>query len=155
MESDEVIRIYTYSTTNKMNVKKLLLVIMILFYLLAGYNHFANPEFYYPLIPPYLSAWSGSINILSGIIEILLALMLIPKATRKAAAWGIMLMLIAFIPSHIYFIQKGIFQLGPIEVTPAIAWLRLLVVHPMLLLWAWYIARTDQIVPIVTAGVKN
>jgi uncharacterized membrane protein len=81
--------------------------------------------------------------------------MLIPKATRKAAAWGIMLMLIAFIPSHIYFIQKGIFQLGPIEVTPAIAWLRLLVVHPMLFFWAWYIARTDQIVPIVTAGVKN
>lgn len=35
-----------------MNVKKVLLVVMILFYLLAGYNHFANPEFYYPLIPP-------------------------------------------------------------------------------------------------------
>jgi uncharacterized membrane protein len=74
-----------------------------------------------------------------------LALMLIPKATRKAAAWGIMLMLIAFIPSHIYFIQKGKFQLGPIEVTPAIAWLRLLVVHPILLLWAWYISKTEQI----------
>jgi uncharacterized membrane protein len=42
-----------------MNVKKLLLVVMILFYLLAGINHFVNPEFYYPLIPPYLSAWSG------------------------------------------------------------------------------------------------
>jgi uncharacterized membrane protein len=118
---------------------------MILFYLLAGYNHFANPDFYYPLIPPYLSAWSGSINILSGVIEILLALMLIPKATRKAAAWGIILMLIAFIPSHIYFIQKGKFQLGSIEVTPAIAWLRLLVVHPILLLWAWYISKTEQI----------
>lgn len=128
-----------------MNVKKVLLVVMILFYLLAGYNHFANPEFYYPIIPPYLSAWSGSINILSGIIEILLALMLIPKVTRKAAAWGIILMLIAFIPSHIYFIQKGKFQLGSFEVTSAIAWVRLLVVHPILLLWAWYIFRTEQI----------
>lgn len=128
-----------------MTVRKVLLVIMILFYLFAGNNHFANPEFYYPLIPPYLSKWSGSINILSGIMEMLLALMLIPKATRKAAAWGIMLMLIAFIPSHIYFIQKGQFQLGPFEVTPAIAWIRLLVVHPMLLLWAWYVSSTEQI----------
>ena len=128
-----------------MTVKKVLLVIMILFYLFAGYNHFANPEFYYHLIPPYLSKWSGSINILSGIMEMLLALMLIPKATRKAAAWGIMLMLIAFIPSHIYFIQKGQFQLGPFEVTPAIAWIRLLVVHPMLLLWAWYVSSREQI----------
>lgn len=128
-----------------MNAKKVLLVAMILFYLFAGYNHFANPEFYYPLIPPYLSAWSGPINILSGIMEIALALLLIPKATRKAAAWGIILMLIAFIPSHIYFIQKGTFQLGPFEVSPAIAWIRLLVIHPILLLWAWYVSRTEPI----------
>ena len=118
---------------------------MILFYIFAGYNHFANPEFYYPIIPPYLSDWSRSINLLSGTIEIILALMLIPKATRKAAAWGIFMMLIAFIPSHVYFIQKGNFQLGSFEITPVIAWVRLLVVHPMLLLWAWYISKAEQI----------
>jgi uncharacterized membrane protein len=128
-----------------MNLKKALLIIMILFYIFAGYNHFANPSFYYPIIPPYLSAWSRSVNTLSGIIEIVLALMLIPNGTRKAAAWGIFIMLIAFIPSHIYFIQKGRFQLGSFEVTPFIAWFRLLVIHPVLLYWAWYISKADDI----------
>jgi uncharacterized membrane protein len=128
-----------------MNVKKALLIVMIVFYIFAGYNHFANPAFYYPIIPPYLSEWSRSVNILSGIIEIALALMLIPGGTRKAAAWGIFIMLIAFIPSHIYFIQKGHFQLGSFEVTPFIAWFRLLVIHPVLLFWAWYISKTEDI----------
>lgn len=128
-----------------MNLKKALLILMILFYIFAGYNHFANPAFYSPIIPPYLSQWSNTVNTLSGIIEIALALFLIPHGTRKAAAWGIFFMLIAFIPSHIYFIQKGNFQLGSIEITPMIAWFRLLVVHPILLLWAWYISKTEDI----------
>lgn len=128
-----------------MNLKKALLIIMILFYIFAGYNHFANPAFYYPIIPPYLSQWSHTLNIFSGIIEIALALLLIHHVTRKAAAWGIFIMLIAFIPSHIYFIQKGNFQLGSMAITPLIAWIRLLVVHPILLLWAWYISKTDEI----------
>ncbi len=128
-----------------MNLKKALLIIMILFYILAGYNHFVNPTFYYPIIPPYLSQWSKTLNTLSGIIEITLALFLIPHGTRKTAAWGIFIMLIAFIPSHIYFIQKGNFQLGSIEITPMIAWFRLLVIHPVLLLWAWYISKSEDI----------
>jgi uncharacterized membrane protein len=128
-----------------MNLKKTLLIIMIIFYIFAGYYHFANPAFYYPIIPPYLSEWSRSLNILSGSIEIVLALMLIPSGTRKAAAWGIFIMLVAFIPSHIYFIQKGNFKLGSFEITPVIAWFRLLVIHPVLLLWAWYISKTEDI----------
>ena len=129
-----------------MVLKKALLIIMILFYILAGYNHFANPAFYYPIIPPYLSEWSRNVNILSGIAEILFAIMLIPIATRKLGAWGIFIMLLAFIPSHVYFIQKGHFQLGSLEITPFIAWFRLLVIHPVLLFWAWYISKTEQII---------
>lgn len=123
-------------------IKRTLLILMIVFYLFAGYNHFANPSFYYPIIPPYLSNWSESINILAGIVEIALAILLIPRATRKTAAWGIILMLIAFIPSHIYFIQKGSFQLGSLAVNPMIGWIRLLVIHPLLILWAWMIVKT-------------
>jgi uncharacterized membrane protein len=73
-----------------MVLKKALQIIMILFYILAGYNHFANPAFYYPIIPSYLSEWSRNVNILSGIAEILFAILLIPIATRKLGAWGIL-----------------------------------------------------------------
>ncbi len=116
-------------------------MVMVGFYLFAGYNHFADPGFYEPLIPPYLSAWKSTINSLSGIAEILLALLLIPRTTRRAASIGIILMLLAFIPAHVYFIQKGSFAFGPFTMTPAIAWTRLLVIHPLLIGWAWWAGR--------------
>jgi len=123
------------------SIKKGLLIIAIVFYIFAGYNHFANPGFYLPLIPPYLSLWANELNLLSGIIEIVLGLLLIPEKTRQYAAWAIVLMLIAFIPSHIYFIQKGTFTLGSITINPTISWIRLLVVHPLLIIWAWQISK--------------
>jgi uncharacterized membrane protein len=122
-------------------LKKIMLIVMVVFYLFAGYNHFANPSFYEAIIPPYLADWSGPINSISGYIEIALALLLIPVKTRPWASWGIILMLIAFIPAHIYFIQKGSFQLGGFTVTPLIAWLRLLVIHPLLVIWAWWVGN--------------
>ena len=123
------------------SIKKGLLLTAIVFYIFAGYNHFANPSFYLPLIPPYLSLWATELNLLSGIIEIVLGLLLIHKKTRKYAAWAIILMLIAFIPSHIYFIQKGTFTLGSITMNPTISWIRLLVAHPLLIIWAWQISK--------------
>jgi uncharacterized membrane protein len=125
-------------------LKKILLILLIAFYLFAGYNHFANPTFYNAIIPPYLSDWSGFINFTSGCIEIGLALLLIPVKTRQWASWAIILMLLAFIPAHIYFIQKGNFQLGGLAVTPMIGWIRLLVIHPLLILWAWWAGKSDQ-----------
>ncbi len=122
-------------------IKRGLLIAAIIFYVFAGYNHFANPSFYLPVIPPYLSMWASEINLLSGIIEIVLGLLLIPKYTRRYAGWGIILMLIAFIPSHIYFIQKGAFTLGGITMNPTISWIRLLIAHPLLIVWAWQISK--------------
>lgn len=125
-----------------MNIlRQFMLYSMVVFYLFAGYNHFINPTFYLPLIPPYLGQWSVELNLLAGIVELLLGILLIPKITRKWAAWGIVLMLIAFIPSHIYFIQKGYFSLGSFTMTPIISWVRLILVQPLLILWALWISR--------------
>ena len=125
----------------KQSIKKALLITAVVFYIFGGYNHFVNQAFYLPLIPPYLSTWATEINLLAGIMEIALGLLLIPKYTRKYAGWGIILMLIAFIPSHIYFIQKGTFTLGSITMSPAISWIRLLVLQPLLIIWAWQISK--------------
>jgi uncharacterized membrane protein len=119
---------YLHAMENTSLLKRISFMVMVGFYLFAGYNHFADPGFYEPLIPPYLSAWKSTINSLSGIAEILLALLLI-------------LMLLAFIPAHVYFIQKGSFAFGPFTMTPAIAWTRLLVIHPLLIGWAWWAGR--------------
>ena len=116
---------------------------LIAFYLFAGYNHFASPSFYLPIIPPYLSDWANQINLLSGILEIILGILLIPTSTRPFAAKGIIILLILFIPSHIYFIQKGTFTLGTLEITPTLSWFRLLIGQPILMLWAWWASKVD------------
>ena len=131
---------------SKMKIKiiqPILFYFLIAFYLFAGYNHFANPSFYLPIIPPYLSDWASLINILSGAIEIILGILLMPKYTRPYAAKGIIILLILFIPSHIYFIQKGNFKLGSINISPVLSWFRLLIGQPILMLWAWWASKVD------------
>jgi uncharacterized membrane protein len=124
-------------------LQQILFFMLIAFYLFAGYNHFASPSFYLPIIPPYLSDWANQINLLSGILEIILGILLIPTSTRPFAAKGIIILLILFIPSHIYFIQKGTFTLGTLEITPTLSWFRLLIGQPILMLWAWWASKVD------------
>jgi uncharacterized membrane protein len=116
--------------------KKVSLYGLIIFFLVAGVNHFLNPSFYLPLIPDYLPE-PELINLLSGVLEVLQALGLILLKTRKIASLGIILLLVLFIPSHIYFLQIGSCAEGSLCVTPWIAWIRLLVIHPLLIYWAW------------------
>lgn len=108
---------------------------MALFYVAAGLNHFLNPSFYLPLIPPYFP-YHALINWSSGVIEILLGILLIPTFSRKWAAFGIIAMLIAFIPSHVYFIEVNSCA-GDLCVPVWVGWFRLVVIHPLLIYWAW------------------
>ncbi len=122
-------------------MKMTLLYLMVAFYLFAGFNHFWNASFYSPLIPPYLVKYTYIINIVSGIAEMVLAIGLIFNATRSMAAYGIIALLIAFIPAHIYMIQLGSFSLGKFQMTPVIGWIRLLLIHPILIGWAWWVSK--------------
>lgn len=121
-------------------MKKFSLYLQIIFYLFAGFNHFINPEFYSGLIPGYLP-FHGFINLTSGVIEVTLGLGLLFPFTRKFSAYGIILMLTAFIPSHVHFIQIGGCVEGGLCTSLAVAWVRLVLVHPLLMLWAWSVRR--------------
>ena len=112
--------------------------LLIAFYVVAGINHFLNPKFYLDLIPPYIP-FPEFINICSGVLEVLLALGVIFTKTRSLAVIGILVMLLAFIPSHIFFIQIGSCVENSLCVEPWLAWVRLLVIHPLLIVWVWKI----------------
>ena len=116
-------------------MKRSSLLIQVGFYLFAGFNHFRDPEFYYGLIPDYLGD-KEFINVSSGVIEMILAIGLLVPRTRKIAASAIIAMLIAFIPSHVYFIQIGSCIEGGLCVSEWIGWFRLIIVHPLLIFWA-------------------
>ena len=118
-------------------IKRISLVVMIIFYIGAGANHFWHPDPYYALIPPYLP-WPHLINILSGAAEIILGILLIFSQTRKFAAYGIIALLIAFIPAHIWMIQNG-WCTGTGFCLPVWAiWVRLFPLQFLLMAWAWW-----------------
>jgi len=121
-------------------LKKVSLVILVIGYLVAGINHFRAPDSYIHIIPQYIPL-PKLMNLLAGIFEILFGLLLIFKQTRRFAAWGIILLLILFVPIHVDMVLKAPLQLGNLQVTPLIAWVRLVVFQPLLILWAWWYTR--------------
>jgi len=113
-------------------------VLLVIGYIAAGINHFRVLAFYIGIIPHYLP-YPVILNTLAGICEITFGLMLIVKATRKIAAWGIVLMLIAFLPVHIAMLG-GHTEVNGAPILPVWAWVRLFF-QPVLIGWAWWHTR--------------
>lgn len=72
--------------------------------IIAGMNHFRKPKLYERIMPPYIPMGSSMV-ILSGVAEMALGMVLLNKDTQSTAAWGIIIMLILFLPVHIYMLQ--------------------------------------------------
>ena len=118
------------------------LVILGLFYVVAGINHFRSPLTYLAAMPPYIP-WPLVMIYISGVAEILGGIgVLVPDGfvfprTRAFAAWGLVLMLIAVLPVHINMcLHPEQFPGVPLWAI----WLRLPLQLP-LILWAWYYTR--------------
>ncbi len=73
---------------------------MILFYAGAGINHFVHPAFYLQIMPPWLPLHKELVFI-SGVAEVLCALLLLFTKTRRLGAWAAIALLIAVFPANI------------------------------------------------------
>ncbi len=111
-------------------------------YIGAGTLHFLATRTYAGIVPAYLPAHrelvyiSGAAEILGG-IGVLLPDRGIP--TRRPAAWGIILLLIAVFPANVTMItEHSRFPSVPLWA----AWLRLPLQLP-LMYWAWLYTRRD------------
>jgi len=125
--------------------KRISLIVLVVFYIVAGINHFYNPVSYIKIIPSYLP-YPPILNWLAGFCELWFAMLLIFRKTRSGAAWGIILMMIAFLPVHIQMVIDAPFLLGgSITITPFIAWVRLIILQPLLILWAWWYTKADKV----------
>ena len=76
-----------------------------LVFVAAGFYHFKNPKLYERIMPPYLPAHS-SLVLLSGIIEMVLGLMILSPTTQSLAAWGIIVLMVLFLPVHIHMLTN-------------------------------------------------
>ena len=105
----------------KSKIKTLSIIIMTLFYIMAGTNPFINPDWYVRIVPPILP-FKTAIVYISGILEIILGTLLIFPKTRFIASWGLILLLVAVYPANIYVALTN----GEVmDTTPLIAWGRL------------------------------
>jgi uncharacterized membrane protein len=74
---------------------------MSLLYVIVGIKHFTNTDFFVNIVPPFINC-KKEVVLVSGLIEVILGLLLLFNQTRKFAAWGIILLLIAVFPANIY-----------------------------------------------------
>jgi uncharacterized membrane protein len=81
--------------------KRIALLVLAAFYVAAGVNHFANPDFYVRIMPPYIPFHLELVH-LTGVLEILAGAGVLVARTRRLAGYGIVAMLIAFLPVHVY-----------------------------------------------------
>ncbi len=92
------------------------LVLMALFYIFAGYNHFARPEFYLRMMPPYIP-YHDAMVFLSGVAELGLGVAL----------------LIAIFPANVHMAVANV----PFGDAPSwAAWARL-PFQALFIGWAW------------------
>ncbi len=74
---------------------------MSILYVTIGVKHFTNTDFFVAITPPIIN-WKEEVVRVSGFIEVILGVLLLFNQTRKLAAWGIILLLIAVFPANIY-----------------------------------------------------
>ena len=97
-------------TNTKYDLKLLSIIIMGLFYISVGVNHFTDPYWFLQIVPPYLP-YKIELVYISGLLEIILGFMLLLPKTRFYAGWGLIVLLIAVYPANIYLAQV---QLGKV-----------------------------------------
>lgn len=105
-------------------------------YIIVGIKHFTEIEYFVSIVPNYIS-WKEEAVFISGFFEILLGILLLFHKTRKLAAWGIILLLIAVFPANIYLytseIARGILNISKID-----ALIRMPFQIPLIIISYWH-----------------
>jgi uncharacterized membrane protein len=105
----------------------------------AGLYHFANPDFYLRIMPPYLP-WPSALHLIAGFFEFLFGMMLLIPRFQWWAAWGLIALLVAIYPANIHMAINN--HLYP-ELPMTYHWIRL-PFQFVLIAWAWWFTRSDE-----------
>lgn len=117
-------------------------LILGILYVFAGTMHFVKPGFYLAVMPHFLPDHMVLINF-SGVTEIIAGLLVIfgNVLWRSIGAIAIVVMLFFFILVHVDFIIRTDCSASGICWRGVFGWVRLVVVHPVLIYWAWTVGR--------------
>lgn len=79
---------------------------MALFFVVAGANHFRQPSSYLAILPPYLP-YPRALVYLSGALEIVGGAGVLAGATRRAAGFLLIAVLVAVFPANVHMAVAG------------------------------------------------
>jgi uncharacterized membrane protein len=98
--------------------------LLAIFFVVAGVNHFLNPDFYVAIMPAYLP-WHLELVWISGVFEILGGVgVLFPQPLRRVAGWGLVALLVAVFPANLNVALNDVAVPG-LPSSPLLAWIRL------------------------------
>jgi uncharacterized membrane protein len=109
------------------------LVLAAILYILAGGLHFIKTATYLRIMPPYVP-WHLAMVRISGVCEILGGVGLLLPQTRRAAAWGLIALLIAVFPANLYMATNPM-EAGAASIAPVLRWGRL----PLQVVLVWWL----------------
>ena len=115
--------------------------LLAVFMIAAGMMHFVQPDFYVKIMPPYLP-WHLALVYLSGLVESACGGLLLTRRFSRAAAWGVIVVLIAIFPANVHIYQHQ--ELIP--ASPAVHLLRL-PLQAVFLVWAFWHTRASDDAP--------
>ena len=109
------------------------------FFIVAGVNHFRDPEFYLAMMPPALPA-HGFLVALSGVLEIAGGVAVLVPRLRAMAGWGLVLVLMGMFPANIHMaLNAELFA----DVPEAVLWGRL-PFQIVFIAWALWATRPER-----------
>jgi uncharacterized membrane protein len=68
----------------------------------AGIMHFVSPDFFNDIVPPWLPPNEAFWTYLSGVVEIVVAILILRPATRRIGALAAVALFIGVYPANIY-----------------------------------------------------
>jgi uncharacterized membrane protein len=118
-----------------MKIFKLILTFLFgAFMIYGGINHFIKPEMYAPFIPDFLP--NQFTNYLFGALEIVCGVGVFIPPFRGWATLGILVMMLIFLPLHIWDVFREKPAIGKHEMA-----LIRLPIQFVLIAWAWFISK--------------
>ncbi len=117
-------------------LKPALKYLLAILFIAAGSNHFFSTSFYLRIMPPYLPR-PLLLVYLSGLVEIILGGLLLTPHFARAAAWGLVALLIAVFPANLHMAVNH--ALYP-EYSKTTLWARL-PLQLVLIAWAYWHTR--------------
>ena len=100
----------------------ILKILMGLFMIFGGVQHFLKPDFYLPFVPDFF-VFEYPIIYGSGVIEILVGLFLLTKQYAGWGALGFLILMLVFLPIHV----ADLLSEQPAVGSEKAAWIRLAV----------------------------